>query len=226
MALSAQALTTWETIKDEVRSISKDLTKDRSERVINAISAAMAKVAGRTFQYEAGLIENLPGFGGPDLILGRAPVISVTSIELLAVDLVVEYTFASDSYQIKASTGILHRPSGWPSTAQVGPSLDGTRLADTERPAIKVTYAGGYVTPQQQVDNPGVLTRDLPYDLEEACIDSVLAKLARSPKRDMDIISKSTQEVSTQWRDRSTIPTGLLLKSTEAVAKSYWRGAI
>jgi hypothetical protein len=60
-----------------------------------------------------------------------------------------------------------------------------------------VTYAGGYVTPQQAADNV-LLTRSLPYDLEQACVQGVVA-MYRGRGQDQRIAQESLLSYSVSY---------------------------
>lgn len=226
MALASLALTTFETVRVEL-DLDEECDRDKIERFINAVSQAISNVAGgRVFHYEVDVVEPKRGFGDFRLIMDRAPIVSIDSILLLNIDGTTSSTFASDTYEIDGNpeNGIIFRPAGWIWTAGTTASIKSDPMAGSERRAIQVTYTPGYITPQQEDD--GVGTRNLPYDLEQAAIDSIVA-LWRGSSRDRSIASKSTEQVSTSWRNpNELIGTGphLLLPESRAVAESYYRG--
>lgn len=165
MALPATALTTLDTVRGE---LGLRTSKDDAalERVIQSATAMVTGYVGRTLHYEAAVAEYVPGYGTELLLVSRTPLVSVTSITLDGA------TIDATSYGIKsAASGSIHRDAGWMWTAPISAGIDGPHIAGREKRSYLVTYAGGYVTPGQVA---GALTRTLPYDIEEACILTVV----------------------------------------------------
>ncbi len=239
MAVSIHALTTYDTVKAEL-GLKNDMAQDAIERLINAMSEAVERMAGgRHFEYKTGEVELHPGFGDHRLILKRTPVATITQIRLLDLDGSEVSIYDPAGYTLEnAEAGFVFRSGsilgtdfpnqrgGWPWTAQVGRGIRSELIAGSERAALEVTYDGGYITPQQEVD--GVGTRTLPYDLEEAVISSVRREYRRRT-RDGSIQSKSSDEVDVSFFSPSQmgdVGTSARILTPEAVAvvQSYWRG--
>lgn len=170
MALSAAALTTLATVKDEL-DISGTSSDGKLERLINAVSDAFATEATRVFQYDAAIVEKVKGHGTERILVSRSPLKAITAIALLDQDGTVADTYDSDTYEIESEDGgIIYRATGWVWSAQTSHAtgINVRKLPGTERRSIRVTYGAGWITPEQAG------TRDLPYDIEEAVIRQVV----------------------------------------------------
>lgn len=229
MTLSARALTTLATLKTEL-GISGSDSDTRLERMIEATSEAMSREAGgRIFQREAGAIHKIAGYGYPRLILPSAPVVSIASIVLIDSDGTVIYTYASTDYAIEdANNGFVRNDGLWASTAPEGPGIDKRQLPGEERFGYKVTYTAGWITPwQADASYPGgsVGTRNLPYELEEACIQSA-GVWFRTSQRDPTIQSQTTERQTTVYgafSSQAEKRAGVLTLEAQAIAKRYRR---
>ena len=167
MALSANCLTNLAAVKDELRIPESDTTYDTSlERYIHAVTAAFESLCDRKFHYGAGIVEKVAGYGTVFVSVSRTPILSVASIVADGA------TVDAGDYTIHAEEGLLHRDTGWAWTASVQPSATYYPVPGSEERSIVVTYTGGYVTPVQATLE---LPRTLPYDLEQLCIDGVVA---------------------------------------------------
>ena len=225
MTLSTFALTTFDTVNDTLGGPIIALSPAQSvvERLINAVSRAMQNVAGeRPFERQIDRVENKRGYGQFQLVMDTAPIVSINQIVLLDIDGSTITTYDSDSFIVdKPDEGIIYRPGGWVWTAGVRDDIRLTPMPTTERAQIEVTYTAGWITPFQETVPGGDLgTRDLPEDLEEACIWSVVSAW-RSTNRDRNVVSQSNADVNTTFRE--TNKTGLLLPETVAVAEQYQR---
>lgn len=181
MTLRETALTQLATLKTalDIDSVDEDETL---ERLIEVASDQIRRfLRARALHYETGIVEKVSGYGTHRLILSRRPVLSVSSIVLKASDPAgADHTYDSDSYEIEdgGRAGMVFRREGWVSTARGrGFGVGWGGLTGTEQRSIEVTYTGGWVTPEQ-ADSSGWAgpERSLPYDVEEACIDAVVAR--------------------------------------------------
>lgn len=184
MSLPTSALTTVAAVREIVGDA---MGTGRIERSIQAVSTAMARYAGITWEYAASIVEFHKGNGLCELYLGRRAVTSLTSvyIDSEAQTLATLDSGSLTPADINTSTvyrttsgdelGVLLRYGGWPIASGVWGDLTGQPNISPEARGtnIRVVYAGGYVTPN------GVGTRNLPYDLEEACIREVASHLMR-----------------------------------------------
>lgn len=163
-------LTIAATVAAELGVSAADL---RLPRLISAASDAICRHLNRpSVHNQAGYVETVPGHGRPRLLLSLTPVLSVASIVMPDGS-----TLGASEYSIEdADLGILRRDAGWPSTALILPGMvQQDPVPGTEKRSIVVTYTGGWVTPFQGG------TRTLPYDLEEACVQTVVDWYRRGP---------------------------------------------
>lgn len=240
MALSIHALTTWETMQAEL-GLSGTSDQTVIERLINAASEEIERVAQRHFEYVAGHAERVAGHGTNLLIVSHAPIRSVAAIDYIDGAGLVSHSYASTEYAIHdakaglvawtGGTDVLRgNVSGWPWTADAaGDTIRGEPLPGSERKALRVVYDGGWVTPEQARANTG-MARDLPYDLEQACIIAVASWWKR---RGSDVTvsnHSSAQGSSVTYRAPAegnsvigTIPSGMLPLEAAQIAQRYRR---
>lgn len=226
MALSSNALTTYAAARDALGLSNDDpeSAKDILERIINAVSSAMSKRSNRQFHRQTVTAERHGTNGSPRLCLKVCPVISVSSVTINAPDGTVYDTVTTTSYYIEdADAGFLAKPSGWANTAFLPFGIGGTGLNQPDEPEkrIRVTYVGGWITPEQaRLDSllpvPLGLVRDLPQDIEDACIQSVVSVFRRDGQ-DRNVIAENSQTVSKSWRETSDV----LTPETRSVCHSY-----
>lgn len=170
MALNPSVLTTLATAKDELGIT--DASKDGVlERQIHAASDAIRGFCHRDFArriFGPSNPERVAGHGRPLLVLSLTPILSVEKITVEGVlqDPATYFVDDPDAGFVRLNLGV------WPWTGLTQPGITGQKLPDSERPAILVEYTGGYVTPEQARADP-LFTRDLPHDLEEACIFTI-----------------------------------------------------
>lgn len=225
---STLALTTYETARDVIGLGNDSPTASlvHIERIINAVSEAMAKAAGRPFVRATVASEAHGSNCGPRLFLRRTPVVSVSAVTEVSTDgVTVAGTFDTSSYYIEdAEAGFLTMRSGWPGT-QFYPSSGGVDMLLPDEPErrIRVAYVGGYITPELvRLDGlevtPEGLVRTLPYDIEEACLASVASVLRRSGQ-DRNIVSENTQTIAKSWRESSDLLTAETLKVCHRYAR-------
>ena len=155
--LSEHALTTIDTVRAQLGLGPEDMSQDAMlARMINGASDAIRTYCDRDFA-RAQRIDRLEGSGGRVLLLPLYPVLQVESVTADGTPVPVE------EYDVDAQGGRLIRRGGsWPG----GPGL-----------TVEVIYEGGYITPEQARNGLG--ERNLPYDLEEACIATVMSWFSR-----------------------------------------------
>lgn len=166
------------------------------ERLIRVASDAIVKHCDRPLHYAAAAVEKLKGHGQPRLVLNRTPLVSVGSIAIDGGEV------DADDYSLEdTEAGFIFRESGWQNTGQVSPGISQDFLAGTEEAVVVVTFAGGYVTPYQA--SSLALTRTLPYDVEQACLETVTA-LYRRRGMDPTIASESMGDASVSYFGTNT----------------------
>lgn len=189
MALSAHALTTVATVKDEL-AITVSTYDSYLERLVNVYSEAIENFCGRHFEQGTGIVEKVAGHFGMYLIVDRTPLTSISSITFNG------STIDSTSYEIDGagSSGKIRLLGGAFSTAPILPNIMNDIRPGDERKLYTVTYTGGYVLPGTG--------QTLPYDLEQACV-LACATAYRARGRDRSITSESLLSASVAYADIS-----------------------
>lgn len=121
-------------------------------KLITRASAACAAYCKRTFAKEV-VTEVIPGTGTPRMVLERFPIVSIDAVTYdgTAVD--------SGDYSIERhERGWVLMEDGWTLTNYSN---------DIPKPDWTIQYTAGFVLPSHSG------TRDLPYDVEEACLEAV-----------------------------------------------------
>lgn len=203
MAVRAEDLTLVATVQAEAADLAT-VTAGVLERLIAVASDAIRQYIGRSL-HRATLTETFPARCGVLLPLERRPVVSVTSVSYNSVAYVADGT----DYEIHdAAAGLLYRRAGWPFSGNFLPGLlQEDRNPGTEQKLLSVVYVGGWITPAQNGTGSPALVRDLPYDLEQACIETVV-DLYRRKGRAGDIATESIGVASVSYRNPNVI-TGL-----------------
>jgi hypothetical protein len=167
---------------------------DLANRLINAASDLLERRCNRKFLL-ADLTEDVKGYGTDKLRVERPPVKSVTSIiynGTSSLDITDLYT--------DADAGLLQLQGGFQWTAHFdGRAIETPGLPGTELPLYVVTYQGGWITPQYDGAAAAPFSggaRDLPSDIEEACLSLVRYKYGgRNVVRDPTV----TEEKLRTW---------------------------
>ena len=155
-----KALTTLDRVKVEL-DISDNASDAKLTNYILETSAAIESYCGRSFHKET-LTENVEGKDTPFILVSKAPIISIASITIEGV------VMDSSTYRIHdAKAGII--AGDFVSTARRYSQLTQTPVAGSEYALYEVEYTAGY-------DMPSSVDRNLPYDLESACIAMIRSK--------------------------------------------------
>lgn len=249
MSLPITALTTYATMKSEL-NLPDDTRRSVVERMIASSSASIYQIANREFHFVPGRVESIPARGGFRLVVANPPIRTLSAIQLLSPDGTVAYTYDPTTYLIEnKNAGIIYRTTGsygltgatglsptniygrdlgWPNLGQPGDDIMSSPMPTTERPGLSVRYDSGWITPQQDLASDGVTAignRDLPYDLEEACILGVVSQWTkRGRNRDVQSETMNTG-ISVTYRapNVSTLTGGFLPIEAERIALSYAR---
>lgn len=216
MTLTAHALTTVDNVKTEL-GISSSTDDSYIERLVNAYSAAIETYCGRCLEYSAAVVEQLAGHGDPHLVLSRTPVIEVASLKLSG------STIDSGNYDVHdAAAGIVVLPGFTAYTGAFAADIAADPVPGYERKLYEATYAGGYVTPAQLVDDEELAELEqLPAEIEQACIIAVVGAY-RSRGRDRNISSESLLSYSVSYRQFATDVAALPAES-RALLDAYKR---
>lgn len=166
MALPANALTVTATIETEL-GIAAGTQTALLERLIGVASDSIEKYCGRNFNRLALVNERYAGQGTEKLLVARTPIdVSVPPAVTLDGSTVDPASF----YVQDAEQGILYRSAGWSWTAPIQSNVASpSQVPGLEEKVYLVSYTGGYYLP-----SAGGL-RNLPYDLEQACIIAVVS---------------------------------------------------
>jgi hypothetical protein len=132
------------------------------ERYINTASEAIERWCGRRFARAIVLAEKSQPRGSPRLLVARCPLVSVQAIRYDG-DALDPTTYAIED----AAAGIIYF-DGAPAAADLAfpGSIGRDPVLDSGEYLLEVDYTGGYLL-------PGAVGRDLPYDLEHACLLTV-----------------------------------------------------
>ncbi len=191
MAVRDEDLTLVATVQAEAADLGSASTT-LLERMIAAASDAIRGYIGRPL-HRATVTESYAGHGDQWLSLGRLPVISVASVSWNGSEL------DADSYTLDdPDAGLLYRACGWPYTGRMlRGMLQEDRAPGSEQRLLEVTYTAGWLTPQQG-------DRTLPFDLEQACIETVVS-LYRRKGRAGDIAGESIGIASVTYRNPNSV---------------------
>jgi hypothetical protein len=204
------------TVAEAAGAIGVGAADPKLPRLIASASEAIRRYIGRPrLHYGAAIVEKLAGYAGQArllgtvrLYLGTVPIVSVASVVLPD-----GTSLAPSDYVIEDPVaGILYRREGWPFTG-----VDTGGVFHSEEKSIVVTYAGGWVTPAAESG-----TRTLPYDLEHACLLTVVS-MYRSEPRDMSITSESLGDYSVSYDKPDASGGGLLPAAVQALLATYRR---
>jgi hypothetical protein len=204
--LGATALTTLQTVLDEL-SLTSDgggVRDQRVERFINVASEWIRDYCGREL-HRGGVVEGVKAYGRPTIRLSRTPIVSITSIVVDGTEL--------DDYSIEdAVRGRVYRSAGWPWTAAARGGITTPQVPGWETGSrIVAVYVGGWVTPKQAADtagDPDPLERDLPWQVEDACVRLVASRW-RGRGTDGSVISEAGQNVGVTF-EPSAVPRAVL----------------
>jgi hypothetical protein len=192
---SSRWLTTLDTVKNKLGITV--LTDDKLlTQLIHEASAQIETITGRFFPQER-VKETLPGQGLKRLMLSRLPIDTVHSVNYNS-DTIDDYTVEDKE------KGFLYRDAGWIWTTGVWWGVVAHRIPGEEDQKFEINYTGGYVTPQMVVDD-NQLTRDLPYDIEKACIQLVKEAYIQRD-RDESVESERIGDYSVKYGSHSISP--------------------
>lgn len=152
-------LTTLETIKETLQIT--DSSRDGTiARLIQSASRAIESYTQHAYARQT-YEESLTGEDHPILILQETPIRAVSSV-------VAEGSPITDYTIHDSEAGMLYREAGWATGAWIGWSVEPDRIPGTAEMIYVVTYEAGYYC-------PGHPDRDLPTNIEQACIETVKA---------------------------------------------------
>ncbi len=163
-------------LKLELSIPTLDTSKDAYlSALISEASDYFVTSTNRTFFYEKNHVEHLSAFASTVLQVRDRTPIDVLTVPTPTITILFDSAvYDPNVYFVKnARIGTIYNRTGWYWTAPLLPNIKQTPYSGQENPLYTVTYSGGYVTPQQALDNPldpilSVVT--LPGDLTRACV--------------------------------------------------------
>lgn len=182
------------------------------EEMIKQASDLIETYTGRVFAEEE-VVESLPGKGTPDILLSRTPIINVTSVKF-------DTTETPGWVILDKDAGIIQRRDGWLNT-----NLSWATISPHESSYYEnrwhFTYTGGYKLPSAGAQ------RNLPYDLERACIE-ISKTYHEQAQMDGTLESYKIGDTSVKWAKRSASGSGGEFSSIPNIALNvldYYRRA-
>jgi hypothetical protein len=175
-AATERRLTTVAAVQNE---LPVSVSPDKIDRRILAASAAIERFCDRIFARQT-YVETINGDNSDTLMVTHTPIIGTPTV-------VSEGLAITDFEVSDAEAGWLFRETGWARGAWVEWNVEST-LIDSRYPQYSVTYEAGYKL-------PGERDTDLPADIQEACIITVVQMIKRM-QRDLDIKSKKVGDLS------------------------------
>lgn len=200
MPLAANALTLLATLKGELGTVSA--ADAVLERIINAASDVIEQYVGRKLYRSTIVDERVKGHGGPRIFLDRTPVVSISAITYDS-----ETVDATSYYVENADAGLVYRRVGWVWTALYRPNeaAPGQQVG-SEEGLFLVDYVGGWITPHQETAAGGsVGARNLPYDIEQVCLDTCV-QMVRNRGKYSNLQTETEMQEDATWRG-NMIPT-------------------
>jgi hypothetical protein len=177
----------------EVLDISIRTHDDTLVRMIRTASRHIDKFCNRSFYYDAAAIETFRGYDNATVSLSRTPVISITEI----FDIILDQEVDSDGYSLEdADTGIIYNTYTFAFSGFVNRGISQDRQYTTARKRYRITYEGGYNTPEQTTGPYG-----LPADVEQAAI-ILTTNLFRNRTRNPQIKREHVLEAAVWYQDQ------------------------
>lgn len=206
------ALTTLATIKDEL-GITDTSSDTYLERQINVISQKISNYCNRNFKSQTYTDEKYYGTDDIILNLNNYPVTDLTKFELdnKEIDL--------DDITIKSEEGQLYYEKIFNSNGYVS-GISEHRDLKTEN--ISITFEAGYILPDQE-------ERNLPYDLEQACIDEIVYKYGNKGNKGKKVSSWGLDKASKSYESDEIVfnsKYGLLNETLALLDSKYKRYVI
>lgn len=216
------ALTTYDAVMD-VKPVS--VSRARVEGLISAVSEAIEIAISRSLGFRRFSLvapSRYRGTGTRSLFVDRWPIRAVERV-LVNGSTVDDWLNDPDFL----ARGELYRVSGWPKVMFRYNDLTGDLNPSTVGYSIELAFTGGFILPQfDQVEdaehNPTGLSCDLPFMLQEACIDSVLFNLSPPPAN--LVREKTVGGWDREWSPGGNVPlTGKTMQWIEGF-RAQWFG--
>ena len=192
------ALTTYALVKAEL-GLTDDTLQTYFERKINAVSQKFANYCNRAFKTQTYTSERYEGTDTLEICLKNYPITALTTV-------IVDDTTITDDVVLDAANGTIYyeglfSSNGWNAGVSKHKIL---RFKN-----VYVTYTAGYVLPDQA-------SPTLPYDLQDACINEVIAEYEKRGTS-KNVKSWTLGESSKSYFDNDVDQGSGLLSSTKAL---------
>lgn len=187
------------------------------EPVIDAVSAIMRRRLGRDVSYDAAWVEDLKCRGVYRIRLSR-PLTTLTSAVRLNLDGTTAETLTNSDIITEddgSDTGfaVLRHATGWNNTAVVAPIGARYRAPKHLLPLLRITYAGGWVTPREDQEAQASQSQTLPADLKLGCVAAVVENL-----RNFNLSDRSRGDGNVMY---GSAPRTFLPQRVEDMLKGY-----
>ena len=208
-------LTTIEAVKRNLGITDAD-QDEPIEDMIQQNSDFITSYTSRVFARQ-NVTESFIGKGLPNVELSITPIISISELKLK------EAIVTSENFTINdAEAGILQIETGFTSTELAWNTID-RAVSPYGVKDWSCTYIGGYTLPSWQTTG---IPRDLPYDLERACIEMTKSTF-HNASLDGSIKTYKIGDTSVTW-DKSSSASGVNNAGIPTVAANildYYRRA-
>lgn len=158
--------------------------------LIVAASRMIERMTGRIFAKQ-GYLEKLPPTDNKILVVTHTPIVSISSVSYNDAEI------SSDEYSIySAEVGMLYRDASWGSPEAVRAGIQPFPTDAVEK-LWSIQYVAGYVL-------PGDPDRDLPEDIELACL-MLVRDLYYSRRKVSSVQSEKIGDYSVTYASRDTL---------------------
>jgi hypothetical protein len=163
--------------------------------------------------------ESVAGYGGIELRVSRAPVLSIESV-LYSTEIVDPTSYAIGD----AEAGLVYREQGWPWTAGIEYDLTPRVVPKSELKSFTVTYEAGFCVNGSTADGWLTTGEPVPADIESALVTAATF-LYKSAGRDPSVSSKRIGDLSITYQGSNqpgqggSISVGLPLEAKGMLAK-------
>lgn len=191
-AAEHRSLTTVAAVKD-VLGVSSSKFDSVIDRFIKSASQAVEDYSGHTFARQT-YVETVAGADHPILSLTHVPIIGTPTVTTDG-DPIVDFVVQDPD------AGFLYREVGWARSAWIGWGVEDYRIPTTEELNFSVEYEAGYYLPEDT-------DRDLPYLVEQACIETVVAWYS-ARRQPANVKSKKVGDLSITYADEAARTLGI-----------------
>lgn len=163
------------------------------ERLIEAATNAIEEFVMHVYARQT-YSETLAGSAHPVLLVTHVPIVGTPTV-------VCDSSPITDFIVQDAEAGSLYRELGWAVRAWVGWDTEPRERQGTSQLNYTITYEAGYIMPGEE-------DRDLPKQIEQACVETVVAWY-RGQRRDPAVKSKKVGDLALTYGDAASGALGL-----------------